>query len=62
VYKCPKCNSERFIAPAIVMQLWKVDANGDFIEVAKDCDDVHQRPTKAEYWNCAECDTEISLD
>jgi hypothetical protein len=60
--KCPKCNCERFIAPAIVIQSWEVDGTGDFIKVVNDCDDVFQRPTKADSWNCAECGEEIECD
>lgn len=61
MYKCPKCSSERFIAPATVIQLWEVDSSGDFVEVINDCLDVDQRPSKADYWNCAQCDEKITL-
>lgn len=58
---CPK-NSEHteFVTTAHVMQEWRVDAHGDFLDVTDDCLQVTHRPRPdlGNHWTCHECGTE----
>ena len=49
----PKHN--RFITVAHITQDWKVDENGNFIEVVQECCDVIHGPDRDNYWTCDIC-------
>lgn len=55
---CPKCGNRTFSTPAHVMQDWKVDEDGEFIECLQDCMQVSFPPRDENIWNCTECDGE----
>lgn len=56
MHKCPHCgNTERFIAPAVVVQDWIVDKDGEYIDTYEDCIDVITYPDEEITWYCAEC-------
>ena len=56
--RCPKCGCEIFYVTAHVVQDWKVDANGDYIETMEDCIEVAHFPDDMDIWSCANCDYE----
>lgn len=41
---CPKCGGRTFSTCATVTQEWKVDENGDYLEVLEDCLQVFSEP------------------
>jgi len=53
--RCPKCGCEEFFVGAHVVQEWKVDCNGDFMEVTEDCIEVAHFPDDEDLWYCASC-------
>lgn len=57
-------NHKEFYVTAHVVQEWKVDEEGDFLEVANDCLAVASQPDKGSKWTCAICgaDAEIIED
>jgi len=56
--KCPKkCKNKQFVTTAHVMEEWKVDEHGDFIERVKFLE-VTSYPDPENYWSCAECGAE----
>lgn len=60
--KCPKCGNKTFIVGAHVVQLWKVDENGEYIQTVEECDCVAHHPDNEDMWQCAECGYEDSGD
>ena len=55
---CPKNKEhDEFYTTAHVMQEWKVDSKGNFIEVAGDCLQITHGPDKGNIWLCAICDS-----
>lgn len=52
---CPKCGCDEFIVSAHVVQDWKVDSEGNFIEVIDDCSEVTHSPDNDDVWSCANC-------
>ncbi len=52
---CPKCGGKEFYVTAHVTQSWKVDEDGEFLEVTEDCCDVIHRPNDEDVWECASC-------
>lgn len=53
--RCPKCGCEIFYVSAHVVQDWKVDRNGDFIEIIDDCVEIAHYPDDMDIWDCANC-------
>lgn len=53
--KCPKCGCETFYVSAHVVQDWKVNNDGDFLEVIDDCAMVDHFPDDEDMWECANC-------
>ena len=53
--RCPKCGSEVFLVSAHVVQDWKVDSNGQFLECVDDCLEVTHFPDDDDIWDCANC-------
>lgn len=53
--KCPKCGCTEFYVNAQVVQKWKVDASGEFIEVSDDCLEVITFPSDIDDWECVNC-------
>lgn len=60
---CPKNKEhDEFITTAHVMQDWKVDSNGDFLEVINDCLQVSSKPDRDNIWQCAICGAEAIFE
>lgn len=53
--KCPKCGNETFYVTSHVIQDWKVDLYGDFLEVIDDCIEVTHFPKDDDLWECTKC-------
>lgn len=53
--RCPKCGCEIFYVSAHVVQDWKVDRNGNWIETTDDCIEVTHYPDDMDIWGCAGC-------
>lgn len=53
--RCPNCGATTFVVTAHVTQDWKVDGDGDFLDVVNDCIDVTHRPDNSDWWECFEC-------
>ena len=53
--RCPKCGAEIFYVTAHVVQDWKVNRNGDFVEIVDDCIEVAHYPDDMDIWSCANC-------
>lgn len=53
--KCPRCGSMSFYVSAHVVQDWKVNEHGDFIEVVDECVEVIHQPNDDDIWYCANC-------
>ena len=60
--KCPKCGNETFYVTAHVTQDWKVDKDGEFMEVIEDCVDVMHFPDDWDMWTCTNCGHEAAGD
>lgn len=59
---CPKDkNHKQFYTTAHVVQEWKVNENGDFLEVATDCLEISSFPSKDNIWRCAICGSEAKV-
>lgn len=59
---CPNNpNHKEFYATAHVVQEWKVDEEGNFLEVANDCLAVASQPDKDSTWTCAICGAEAEI-
>lgn len=52
---CPKCGSTVFQASAHVVQTWRLDEFGHFIDVAEDATDITHEPDDDDVWNCNSC-------
>ena len=52
---CPNGCNAGFYTAAHVMQEWKVDSYGNFIEVKESCLQVTHRPHDDNIWECAKC-------
>ena len=52
---CPKCGNKTFIVTAHIVQEWKVDENGEFMEVTQDCICVSHHPDNEDIWICEKC-------
>lgn len=55
---CPNGCKAGFSTTAHVMQLWKVDAQGNFQEVIEDCLQVTHNPDYDNTWECTKCGAE----
>ena len=55
---CPKCGCKEFITTAHVMQEWKVDGEGNFIETVDSCLQVDYYPDPDNIWTCCRCGSE----
>lgn len=54
-------NHNEFITTAHVMQDWKVDKNGNWIETVAECVQVTANPQKENIWTCAICGAEAKV-
>ena len=54
--RCPKCGHKTFYVTAHVVQDWKVDENGTYLETMDDCIEVTHYPDDIDIWSCANCD------
>ena len=59
---CPNGCNANFITTAHVVQEWKVDNEGNFIEALHDCIEVAHRPDTDNIWSCAKCRAEGHLE
>jgi|GEM_PF-1085514 len=57
---CPNACGDEFITTAHVMQDWKVDGTGNFIETANNCLEVTHAPSDGNLWTCAVCGSEAA--
>lgn len=59
---CPN-NPEhkKFYASAHVVQSWKVDEYGNYLETVNECDQVTHSPGHEDIWTCAECGAEAKF-
>ena len=55
IKKCHQCGSKTFYVSAHVVQDWKVDCHGTFIEAYDECSEVTHRPDNNDTWECANC-------
>ena len=55
---CPKCGGNEFITTAHVMQDWKVDASGNYLETINGCVQVDRNPDPDNIWTCCRCGSE----
>lgn len=53
--RCPKCGCETFYVTTHVTQDWKVDSNGEFVEVIEECVEVTHFPKDYDFWTCTDC-------
>lgn len=53
--RCPKCGCREFIVRPHVVQTWRVDGNGAFVDAVTECDEVVHRPDNDDMWDCAVC-------
>lgn len=56
--RCPKCGCKTFYVTAHVVQDWKVNEYGDYLETMEDCIEVVHYPDDDDIWSCANCDYE----
>lgn len=54
--RCPKCGCTEFLVTAHVCQDWKVDENGEFLEIINECSQVTHHPDDNDIWQCFQCD------
>ena len=55
---CPKCGCKEFTTTAHVMQEWKVDGEGNYIETMDPCLQVDHYPDPDNIWTCCRCGSE----
>lgn len=55
---CPVCGGREFITTAHVVQDWKVDGKGNFIECIHGCTEVTHGPENENSWTCCRCGEE----
>ena len=55
IYRCPACESKRFVVTAHVTQDWEIDCNGTFQSVLDACVEITPHPDESDIWNCANC-------
>ena len=55
---CPKCGGKTFYTTAHIMQEWRVDEDGNFLDVSEGCIDVDSEPDDDNSWFCATCGEE----
>lgn len=59
---CPTSeNHKEFYTTAHVVQNWKVNETGEFLEVKEDCIEVASPPDKDNVWVCAICGKEAKV-
>lgn len=58
---CPKCGGNEFITTAHVMQDWKVDASGNYLETINGCVQVDRNPDPDNIWTCCRCGSDQPL-
>ena len=58
---CPNNCGDEFITTAHVVQDWKVDGLGNFIEAVNPAVETTHKPDVDNIWTCATCGTEAIL-
>jgi hypothetical protein len=54
-------NHKEFSVTAHIAQEWKVDANGNFLEVTEDCTDTVHKPDLMDFYTCFECGADAKV-
>ena len=52
---CPVCGNDEFYTNAHVVQGWRVDCDGEFIEETESCVEVTHKPDDDDIWQCTKC-------
>lgn len=52
---CPVCGNDEFYTNAHVVQGWRVDCDGEFIEETESCVEVTHEPDDDDIWQCTKC-------
>ena len=52
---CPNRCGDEFLTTAHVMQEWKVDGIGNFLEVSQSCLQITYKPHDDNIWSCVKC-------
>ena len=52
---CPRCGRKEFFTTAHVVQEWKVDEDGNFLECTNGCIEVDADPDDDNIWICIKC-------
>lgn len=55
IKRCPQCGAESFYVSVHVVQDWKVDSHGTFLEAYNECSEVTHRPDNDDFWECTNC-------
>lgn len=55
---CPKCGNREFYTTAHVVQEWRVDENGEYLDTAEPCLEVVAEPDDDNIWLCTKCMTD----
>lgn len=58
---CPNGCKDGFFTTAHIMQEWKVDEEGNFIELEQDCLEVTSSPQDENIWTCAKSSNDSIL-
>lgn len=61
--RCPKNeNHKEFITVTHISQDWKVDEEGNFLEVVEDCCEVVHGPDSGNIWTCDICGADAIVE
>lgn len=55
IKRCPQCGAESFYVSAHIVQGWKVNSHGTFLETIDECSEVTHTPNNDDLWTCANC-------
>lgn len=52
---CPVCGNDEFYVNAHVVQGWRVDSDGEFLEETESCVETTHKPDNDDIWECTKC-------
>lgn len=55
---CPICGGKEFVTTAHIMQDWKVNNSGEWLETVTDCVQIVHAPDPDNIWTCCRCGAE----
>jgi len=58
--KCPECDCKEFLTCATVLEDWKVDEEGNWIDT-RECVMTIEYPNADNIWTCAKCGAEAEV-